>query len=82
MSFEEFLKTKKHYKGLYILDEYGNKLIMESTNNNGLKTTARVKIYNSETMSISENSIYLSNYDFLVLYKQKLIPLSRFTDVI
>ena len=82
MSFEEFLKTKKHYKGLYIIDESGNKVIIEGENTHGLKTTARVKIYNSENMRVSENSIYFSNYDFLVLYKQKLIPLSRFTDVI
>lgn len=79
MEFQEFLKTRPVFFGLYLLEEWGDREKIEKrVAQFGFKTEGRVLVYNQDTKHISKNAIYKSNRGYTILLGNRKIPYENF----
>ena len=79
MTFKDFLGQCQVYKGLYILEEYGDQKIVIGKNNQfGNKTDKTIMIYIEKTKTINLQNVYSNNKGYFLLYKRNRIYLDYF----
>ena len=79
MTFKDFLRQNLVYKGLYIIEEYGDeKTIIGNNNQFGSKTDKTIMVYIEKTNKINLQNVYLNNKGYFFLYKRNRIYLDYF----